>query len=283
MNAAVFKLGKHSLALDKPHIMGILNVTPDSFYDGGKWFRRDAALKHAERMAAEGASIIDIGGESTRPGALPVGEQEEIDRVLGLVEELAKGLDIPISVDTGNPRLMRLAAAAGASLINDVRSLGAPRALTAAAATKLPVCLMHLQGDPSSMQTAPIYEDVVQEVRDFLAERIRACIQAGMKKERLLIDPGFGFGKTFEHNSALFTQLSGFRRLGCPILVGLSRKSFLGALTGREPQDRLAASVAACALAIARGAWMVRVHDVAASLDALRVAEELMADKAMDE
>ncbi len=270
-----FRLGKYRLSLARPHIMGILNLTPDSFYDGGRWNSYDEALRRGEQLAEEGAAILDLGGESTRPGAAQVSEEEEIDRVLNLVATLSKRLAIPISVDTSRPRLMELAAEAGASLINDVRSLRLPGALAAAAKTNLPVCLMHMQGEPNSMQEEPSYEDLVKEVADFLTERIAASVAAGIAKEQLLIDPGFGFGKTFAHNLTLWHKLADFKSLGCPLLVGLSRKSFLGTITNRRPEDRLAASIMAAGLAAQKGAWILRVHDVAASLDALKVAAVL--------
>jgi len=271
-----FRLGKYRLSLAQPHIMGILNLTPDSFYDGGRWNSYDKALRRGEQLAEEGAAILDIGGESTRPRAAKVSEEEEIDRVLNLVATLSERLPIPISVDTSRPKLMELAADAGASLINDVRSLRLPGALEAAAKTNLPVCLMHMQGEPNSMQEEPSYEDVVKEVVAFLTERIAACMAAGIAKEQLLIDPGFGFGKTFAHNLTLWHQLADFKSLGCPLLVGLSRKSFLGTITDRQPEDRLAASIMAAGLAAQKGAWILRVHDVAASLDALKVAAVLI-------
>lgn len=271
----LFSLGKYSLSLSQPHIMGILNLTPDSFYDGGRWNRYDKALKRGEQLAAEGAAILDIGGESTRPSAAYVSEEEEIDRVLNLIAALSSRLDIPISVDTSRAKLMRLAAEAGASMINDVRSLRLPDALEAAAKTNLPVCLMHMQGEPNSMQAKPSYENVVKEVMAFLTERTDACVAAGIAKERLLIDPGFGFGKTFDHNLTLWSELAAFQSLGCPLLVGLSRKSFLGAITDRPPEDRLAASIMAAGLAVQKGVWILRVHDVAATLDAIKVATVL--------
>ena len=234
MTEKEFRLGKYSLSLAHPHIMGIVNITPDSFYDGGRYMKRDAALRHAAKLAAEGASILDIGGESTRPGAEPVSAQEEIDRVLWLVEILCREFDLPVSVDTSQPRLMELTAQAGASLINDVRALSAPGALAAVAKTEMAVCLMHIRGAPQSMQQEPHYEDVTREVKDFLRRRMDSCIQAGIRKERIIVDPGFGFGKTPAHNCRLFAELSSFHELGRPLMVGLSRKSFLGTLTMRR-------------------------------------------------
>lgn len=253
--------------------MGILNVTPDSFSDGGRAFSLDAALARTEAMIAEGAQIIDVGGESTRPGSSAVSLVEERRRVLPVIEAVVSRFDIPISVDTTKPELMREAADAGAGLLNDVRALRAEGALEAAAATGLPVCLMHMQGEPRTMQQAPSYTDVMTEVGEFFVERISACVEAGIPRERLILDPGFGFGKSLSHNCHLLAGLRTFEPLGLPLLVGLSRKSMLGALTGREVDDRLAASIAAALIAAERGARIIRVHDVAATRDALRVLE----------
>lgn len=264
--------------------MGVLNTTPDSFSDGGTLYRNGAldleqAFAHARRLSEEGAAIVDIGGESTRPGAATVSLQEEQDRVLPLVERVAAELDIVVSVDTSSPVIMREAAALGAGLINDVRALAREGALEAAAATGLPVCLMHMQGQPDTMQAAPLYEDVVAEVRSFLVARIAACVAAGMDRQRLLLDPGFGFGKTVAHNLQLLDRLPELALEGLPLLVGLSRKSLIGkVLAGntqgrlpqdRLPQDRLPASLALAVLAVERGAAIVRAHDVAATVDAL--------------
>ncbi len=264
--------------------MGIVNTTPDSFSDGGALYRNGAldleqAFAHARKLSEAGAAILDIGGESTRPGAAPVSLQEEQDRVLPLVERVAAELDVIISVDTSSPPLMREAAALGAGLINDVRALGREGALEAAAATGLPVCLMHMQGQPDSMQAAPQYADVVAEVRSFLAQRIAACGAAGIDRQRLLLDPGFGFGKTLAHNFQLLDRLPELALEGLPLLVGLSRKSMIGKVLGREthhrvaqdglPQDRLPASLALAVLAVERGAAIVRAHDVAETVDAL--------------
>ena len=253
--------------------MGILNLTPDSFSDGGLFTRKEAALAQARRMAQEGAACIDIGGESTRPGAPPVPEQEELDRVIPVVEALAAELEIPLSIDTSKPRVMREAVAAGAGLINDVQALRAPGALHVAAELRVPVCLMHMQGEPRTMQQAPHYRDVVEEVRVFLAARIDACRQAGIPLHKILIDPGFGFGKTLEHNLALLRHLTDLQLLAVPVLVGISRKSMIGSLLDGAPvNERLYGSLAAAVLAVQRGAAIVRTHDVGATLDALKVS-----------
>jgi dihydropteroate synthase len=262
-----------TLDLSRPRVMGILNVTPDSFSDGGAFLDTAAALVHARAMAEAGADLIDVGGESTRPGAAPVPVEDELARVVPVVAALAAALAVPISVDTSKPRVMAAAVAAGASLINDVRALRLPGALETAVRLGVPVCLMHMAGEPSTMQDAPGYGDVVAEVRAFLAERVVACVQTGIPRERLLIDPGFGFGKTTAHNVALLAGLRGLTGLGLPILVGISRKSMVGALTGRPPGERLAASLAAALLAAERGASILRVHDVAETVDALRVLD----------
>lgn len=253
--------------------MGILNITPDSFSDGGAFFSRQAALERAHAMVEAGAALIDIGGESTRPGAPPVAVNEELARVIPVVATLAEAVRVPISVDTSKPAVMREAVAAGAGMINDVCALRAPGALETAAGLGVPVCLMHMVGEPRTMQSAPAYSEVVGEVREFLAGRLADCLRAGIPRERLVIDPGFGFGKTLEHNLRLLAHLDVFSGLGVPVLAGLSRKSMLGALTGRAPRERLAASVAAALLAAERGARILRVHDVAETRDALLVWE----------
>jgi dihydropteroate synthase len=273
--------GKHRLDLSRPVVMGILNTTPDSFSDGGSYYRGehlalDLAVTRARQMLAEGAAIIDVGGESTRPGAMPVSEQEELDRVIPVVERLTAELEALVSIDTSRPAVMREAAKAGAGMINDVRALQREGALAAAAATGLPVCLMHMQGEPDTMQNQPRYqEDVVAEVGDFLQMRMRACEAAGIDRERILLDPGFGFGKTLEHNLTLLRRLPELARLGFPLLVGLSRKSMLGALLQREVNDRLAGSLALAMAAAQRGATIVRVHDVAATVDVLKIEQAL--------
>ncbi|WP_133510645.1 dihydropteroate synthase [Candidatus Thiosymbion oneisti] len=251
--------------------MGVLNVTPDSFSDGGDFFGVDRALRRAERMVEEGADILDIGGESTQPGAAPVSGPEEIERVVPVIEALGPRVSVPISIDTSKPEVMRAAVNAGAGMINDVRALRGPGALEVAVEAGVPVCLMHMQGEPRTMQAAPVYRDVVSEVRDFLRRRIQVCVGAGMDPERVLVDPGFGFGKTLAHNLALLAGLGELCSLGPPVLVGLSRKSMIGTLTGRSVTERLAGSLAAAVLAVERGVRLVRVHDVTATVDALRV------------
>ena len=264
--------GNRVLDLAHTHVMGILNVTPDSFSDGGRFNQLDAALRHAEAMVVAGATLIDVGGESTRPGAADVDSAQEIARVVPVIEALAARVAVPISVDTSKPEVMRAAVAAGAGLINDVRALRAEGALEAAADLRVPVCLMHMQGEPRTMQEAPHYGDVVAEVKRFLADRLLACEFAGIERKRLLVDPGFGFGKTLEHNLALLRALREFVALGVPLLAGLSRKGMIGALTGRDaPAQRVHGSVAAALLAAQRGAAILRVHDVAATRDALAV------------
>lgn len=268
--------GLHKLDLSTPKIMGILNITPDSFSDGGSYFRSgktslDLVLNSAERMLAEGADILDVGGESTRPGAAIVSEQEELDRVIPVVEALVGKLGALVSVDTSTASVISESAKLGAGMINDVRALMREGALTAAAQTGLPVCLMHMQGQPKNMQDAPYYDDVVAEVSRFLSERIDACLVAGITKDRILIDPGFGFGKTLTHNLALLARLPELAALKVPVLVGLSRKSILGQLLNRGVDERLPGSLALALAAVERGAAIIRVHDVAATKDVLRV------------
>ncbi len=260
-----------SLDLSRPQVMGVLNVTPDSFSDGGDFFALDAAVQHALAMETEGAAIIDIGGESTRPGAAPVPLGEELRRVIPVIEALAPRLRVPISIDTRKPEVMRAAVAAGAGLINDVGALRMPGALQAAAECDVPVCLMHMQGEPGTMQAAPQYDDVVAEVRTFLRRRAGACEQAGIAPERILLDPGFGFGKTVQHNLQLLAGLESIDALGFPLVVGLSRKSMIGKLLGLKVADRLPASIALAVLAVERGAILVRSHDVAATWQALQM------------
>ncbi|WP_295451280.1 dihydropteroate synthase [uncultured Thiodictyon sp.] len=265
--------GGRPLDLNRVRVMGILNVTPDSFSDGGRYCCLEAAVEHARAMVAAGADLIDVGGESTRPGAAPVSLAQELARVIPVVTALAQSVSVPISVDTYKPEVMHAAVAAGAGLINDVCALRAPGALDTAARLGVPVCLMHMVGDPLTMQLAPDYTDVATQVRAFLNERLEACRRAGIPHTRLLIDPGFGFGKTLEHNLRLLANLSVLTDLEVPVLVGLSRKSMVGTLTGRAPAERLAASLAAALLAVARGAAILRVHDVAETRDALCVWE----------
>ena len=260
-----------TLALDVPAVMGILNVTPDSFSDGGHFAGRDAALRRAEALARDGAAIIDIGGESTRPGAAAVSEQQELDRVIPVIAAVAANVDIPVSIDTSKPVVMHEAVRAGAAMINDIRALREEGALRAAVELQRPVCLMHMQGQPRTMQRQPAYGNVVKEVAEFLNERVRACTAAGLPRDRIIVDPGFGFGKTPRHNIELLSNLRQLRSLGQPILVGLSRKSTLGELTGRDVGDRMPASIAAAVLAVLEGATIIRAHDVRETVDALKV------------
>ncbi|MEN8128806.1 MAG: dihydropteroate synthase [Pseudomonadota bacterium] len=253
--------------------MGILNVTPDSFSDGGDFISIDSALERAYLMVEEGAAIIDIGGESTRPGALPVSVQEELDRVLPIVEGLTAELSVPLSVDTSKPEVMRAAVRAGAGLINDVRALSAEGALQAVYELKVPVCLMHMQGEPRGMQHKPQYRDVVSEVKEFLADRVEACLKAGIARESLVLDPGFGFGKGLVHNLSLLRHIGVIAELGLPLLVGLSRKSMFGALLNLPVDRRLYASLSAAVIAVLRGASIIRVHDVRATVEAIAVAQ----------
>ena len=263
------------LDLAEPAVMGVLNVTPDSFSDGGHPVDPATAVARGRRLAAEGAAIVDVGGESTRPGAAPVPVAVEIDRVVPVIGRLAADLAVPLSVDTSKPEVMRAAVAAGAQMINDVRALTAPGALEAAAEAGAAVCLMHMQGEPATMQDDPSYGDVVAEVRDFLRARAAACVAAGIARERICIDPGIGFGKRVEHNLALLARLDELAGLGFPVLLGVSRKSLIGIITGRPAGARLAGSIAFAALAVARGAAIVRAHDVAATLDAVKAAAAL--------
>ena len=255
----------------RPLVMGIVNVTPDSFSDGGRFFDPSDALRQAELLVTEGVDLLDIGGESTRPGAEPVSEKQEMDRVLPVIQALRAATDTPISIDTMKPAVMRAAVDAGADMINDVNGLRAHAALDTVAELDVPVCIMHMQGQPRTMQARPEYGNVVDEVFTFFVERIQACQAAGIRPEHIVLDPGFGFGKTLRHNLALLAELKRFTAFG-PVLVGLSRKSMLGQITGRErAADRVAASVAAAMLAADRGAAIVRVHDVAETVDALKV------------
>lgn len=262
------------LDLSRCNIMGILNVTPDSFSDGGTFNSLDKALFHAEEMIKQGATLIDVGGESTRPGAAKVSLQEELDRVIPVVEAIHKNLDTIISVDTSTPGVITQSAVAGAGMINDVRALQREGALLAAAATNLPICLMHMQGQPQTMQQAPSYDDVVHDIHDFLEERVDACARVGISKSRLILDPGFGFGKSLEHNYQLLNQLETFNALGLPLLVGVSRKAMIGKVLNERPADqRLIGSIAAAVIAAMKGAAIIRVHDVAETHDALKIVE----------
>ena len=263
--------GNRVLDLAHPQVMGILNVTPDSFSDGGRFRQRDAALRHAAAMVAAGASLIDVGGESTRPGALQVSSDEELQRVAPVVEAIAAELDVIISVDTSCPQVMRESARLGAGLINDVRSLRREGALQAAAQSGLPVCLMHMQGEPETMQKNPHYDDLLAEVQAFFAERMAACAAAGIAAERIILDPGFGFAKNLQHNLSLFKHLQVLHGFARPLLVGVSRKSMIGQALGREVDQRLAGGLALAALAVAKGACILRVHDVAETVDVVRM------------
>ena len=270
VHPGVLHCGRHRLALDVPRVMGVINITPDSFSDGGRFLDPQAAIGQAMRLIEEGADIIDIGGESTRPGADPVSEDEELSRVLPVMQALA-GLPVPVSVDTRRPAVMRAVIAAGAGMINDIEALQAPGALEAVAASDCAVCLMHMQGQPGNMQQDPKYEDVVAEVGAFLSDRVAAAEAAGIARARIVVDPGFGFGKNKEHNLALLRALPRLHAPDVALLAGLSRKSMLGAITGRPVGERKAASVSAALIAVQRGARIVRVHDVAATRDALTV------------
>jgi dihydropteroate synthase len=266
------RCGSVVLDLTRPRVMGILNVTPDSFSDGGRFASVDRAVAHGLAMAEEGADFIDVGGESTRPGATPVPLEEELRRVVPVVEQLRTLTGAVISVDTSKPQVMQAAAAAGAGLINDVRALSMPGALAAAAATDCAVCLMHMRGEPATMQHAPTYGDVVSEVKAFLRERAQACLSGGIAAERVVLDPGFGFGKTLAHNLEIVRRLPELAELGRPLLVGVSRKSSIAALTGRPQGERLYGSLALGLIAVRNGARIIRVHDVAAMVDVLNVA-----------
>ncbi|MCX3410807.1 dihydropteroate synthase [Raoultella ornithinolytica] len=268
-----------TLDLSHPHVMGILNVTPDSFSDGGTHNSLVEAVKHANLMINAGATIIDIGGESTRPGALDVSVEEELARVIPVVEAVAQRFEVWISVDTSKPEVIRESARAGAHIINDIRSLTEPGALEAAAQTGLPVCLMHMQGQPKTMQEAPKYDDVFADVVRFFTEHIVRCEQAGIAKEKLLLDPGFGFGKNLAHNYELLARLGEFHQFGLPLLVGMSRKSMVGQLLNVGPTERLSGSLACAVIAAMQGAQIIRVHDVKETVEALRVVEATLSTK----
>jgi dihydropteroate synthase len=270
------RLRSRELDLSTPVVMGVLNVTPDSFSDGGRFTHPAVAVERALEMAEEGAALLDVGGESTRPGAAPVSTQAELARVMPVIEALVAAGAPPLSIDTAKPEVMTAAAAAGVELINDVRALRAPGALEAAARSGCAVCLMHMRGAPATMQQAPEYADVVGEVHAFLAARLEACMAAGIGKERILVDPGFGFGKTLEHNLALMKHLDRFTALDVPLLVGVSRKSMLGAITGRPVEGRLAGGLALAALAVFGGARIIRSHDVAETCDAVAAAAAVL-------
>ncbi|EPM58141.1 dihydropteroate synthase [Pseudomonas syringae pv. actinidiae ICMP 19071] len=269
--------GNRVLDLAHTHVMGILNATPDSFSDGGRYSQLDAALRHAEAMVLAGATLIDVGGESTRPGARPVSPAQEVERVVPVVEIIARELDVIISVDTSTPEVMLATAGLGAGLINDVRSLQRPGALEAAASTGLPVCLMHMQGEPGTMQNDPHYEDLLAEVSAFLLERMNQCVAAGIDRQQIILDPGFGFAKTLEHNLSLFKRMEALHALGRPLLVGVSRKSMIGAVLGRPVDQRLSGGLALAALAMTKGAKILRVHDVAETADVVRMIAAVQA------
>lgn len=271
-----FLCGKFQLDMTRPHVMGIVNVTPDSFSDGGKYSSVDLAVEHALQLIAEGADILDIGGESTRPGADPVSLDEELRRVIPVIEALSKITTVPISIDTYKPEVMRAAIQAGADIVNDICALREDGALEIVANSNAGVCLMHMQGIPQTMQINPQYTDVVAEVKQFLADRVEACLVHGIARARIMLDPGFGFGKTTAHNVALIQHLGSFVELGFPLLVGLSRKSVLGRIAGGDEQQRLHAGLAASVISVMKGAKIVRVHDVKATVDALKVVAAVM-------
>lgn len=269
--------GSRVLDLSRPQVMGILNVTPDSFSDGGKHASLDAALRHAAGMVAAGAALVDVGGESTRPGARAVSPLEELERVAPVVEAVAREFDVVVSVDTSTPAVIRETARLGAGLINDVRSLTRDGALDAAADTGLPVCLMHMRGEPQDMQDDPRYENVTEAVFEFLAQRMQACVAAGISAERIVLDPGFGFAKTLAHNLSLFKHMERLHALGRPLLIGVSRKSMVGQALGRTVDERLYGSLGLAALAVAKGAHILRVHDVAETIDVVRMIAAVQA------
>lgn len=267
------QFGSNNLDLSFPHVMGILNVTPDSFSDGGKHNTFIRAVKHANKMIEQGATFIDVGGESTRPGAAPVSVEEELDRVIPVIEALRNHTDCVISVDTSKPQVMKEAVSAGAGLINDVRALQLPGAIEVASDADVPVCLMHMQGQPDSMQNNPLYNNVVDDVTDFLLCRVSDCERAGISADRIILDPGFGFGKTLEHNYLLLKKLSELMKHGFPLLVGMSRKSMIGQLLDRKLDERLAGSIALATIAAQMGAQIFRVHDVQETMDAVRIVK----------
>jgi len=281
-SSRLFDFAGKKLDLSISHTMGILNVTPDSFSDGGELMSDNGmvslskVLERAEKMVNAGAAILDIGGESTRPGAKEVSSQQEMDRVLPVVEAVKRNLDVIISVDTSNPELIRQCPAVGAGLINDVRALARKGALEAAAIADLPVCLMHMQGSPKDMQDAPGYDDIVEDIADFLGQRVKACNDAGIGNDRILLDPGFGFGKTLEHNLELLGRLGELQALKLPLLIGISRKRMIGTITGRTEKDRVPGSIAAAVIGVMHGARLVRTHDVAETVDALKICNEVL-------
>lgn len=281
---AILQCGSRVLDLQQVQVMGILNVTPDSFSDGGNLFKHNKlsvenALVRAAQMVKEGASIIDVGGESTRPGSEKVTLQEELDRVLPIVEVISKELDVVISVDTSQPEVISDVAQLGAGIINDVRALSVPGALAAAAESALPICLMHMKGSPQDMQDAPVYTNVIDEVAAFFHERINACAEVGITSERLLLDPGFGFGKTLDHNLALLNRLHALHDFALPLLIGTSRKSMIAGVLGRDVDQRLSGSLATVVIGVMKGAKIIRVHDVLESVDAVRMTEAVMRER----
>ncbi|WP_286294693.1 dihydropteroate synthase [Vibrio apostichopi] len=269
----ILQANSKTLLLDRPHVMGILNVTPDSFSDGGQFNSLEKALQQAERMIKAGVSIIDIGGESTRPGAPEVTLEDELSRVIPAIKAIRANFDVWISIDTSKAEVMRQAVEAGADLINDVRALQEPGALEAAAQAQVPVCLMHMKGQPRTMQANPSYDDVFTDVEDFLKERVEACEAVGISKEQLILDPGFGFGKTIEHNYHLLAHLEKFHTLGLPILAGISRKSMIFKLLDKAPADCMVGSVTCATIAAMKGAQIIRVHDVEDTLEAMKIIE----------
>ncbi len=271
-----FTCSNFQLDLSRPHVMGIVNVTPDSFSDGGRYASTEKAIAHALQLVADGAQILDIGGESTRPGATPVALEEELSRVIPVIQALAATAGVPLSIDTYKPQVMQAAIQAGAHIVNDVRALQEPGALEIVAQSKAGVCLMHMQGTSQTMQQDPVYDNVVAEVREFLQQRLSAALAAGISADRIVLDPGFGFGKRTAHNLALLQRMGEIASLGRPLLVGLSRKSVLGQLLGSEGDERLHVSIAASVVAVMKGASIVRVHDVKASVDALKVAAAVL-------
>lgn len=275
-----FDCAGRSLVLDRPRIMGILNLTPDSFSDGGQWLEKSKAVQHAVDMQQAGADIIDVGGESTRPGAQTIPLQQELDRVIPVLEAIIPQLAVPVSIDTSKPEVMREAVAAGAGMINDVYALRQEGAIQAAVDLDVPVCLMHMSGAPRVMQENPVYDDVYDEVSTFLLEQAKLCESAGIDRDNIILDPGFGFGKTLQHNIELFQKLPELVRGDYPVLVGVSRKAMIGQLTGRNAHDRVSGSIVAAVLAAQMGVNVIRVHDVAETSDALKVAITLSGGKA---
>lgn len=274
----IFNCGRFQLDLSKPRVMGIVNVTPDSFSDGGKFNTTEKAIAHALQLVEEGADILDIGGESTRPGATPVPLDEELKRVIPVIEGL-RDVGVPLSIDTYKPQVMQAAITASADIVNDVCALREPQALEIVATSQAGVCLMHMQGRPQTMQVDPQYDDVVSEVRDFLKDRLDAAVQAGIDRSRIVLDPGFGFGKRTAHNLTLLNHLNDIQALGLPLLIGLSRKSVLGQVVGSSVDERVHASIAASVVSVMKGANIVRVHDVKPTIDALKIVQAVMNEK----